>query len=1010
MNRKSPSSNPLPSTIERSENILVKGARVHNLKNIDVEIPRNQLVVITGLSGSGKSSLAFDTIYAEGQRRYLETLSSYARQFLGTLERPDVDDIQGLSPSISIEQKVVSHNPRSTVGTVTGIYDFLRVLFARAGTQFCTNCDGEVSKQSADEIIDKLLQHSIGTHVTVLAPVVRGRKGHYRELFEGLLRDGFVRVRVDGELRELKEEMQVDRYKIHNIEVVIDRIVIKSDVRSRLADAVELALKFGEGMLMAEVHGLDMLFSELLSCPKCGLSYEEPAPNTFSFNSPYGACPSCNGLGEHKDFDEQMIIPDDKLSINEGGLAPFGKPRATWVFSQLKAVVLHNGFTFDTPLQTILKKCKEVLFNGSNEKLQIPYAFSSGRQVMYAHRFEGIYAMLKNIYSRSATSRMREWAEAFMRTTACNVCNGGRLKKDSLAIKLVDVKTAKRYSIHDVVQRSLKDVRKLLRTLQLSKRKKMIAELLLKEINERLEFLLNLGLDYISLDRTARTLSGGESQRIRLATQIGAQLSGVLYVLDEPSIGLHQRDNVRLIDSLKSLRDLGNTVIVVEHDKEIMERADFIIDLGPGAGEHGGFVVALGKPNQLRMKNGELGMRNEELRITNDELPITSDNSLKPQTQNLQPSLTLEYLANSKLIDVPNGRRKGNGKFISLKECSGNNLKNINVRFPLGTFICITGVSGSGKSTLIDDTLFRILSKEIYHSNEMPLPYKKASGIENIDKVIEIDQSPIGRTPRSNPATYTGLFTFIRDLFSQLPESKIRGYKPGRFSFNVKSGRCETCEGDGIKKIEMNFLPDVYVHCEACNGKRYSRETLEVLYKGKNIAEVLEMTVEDALAFFDEHLPMKRKLQTLNDVGLGYIRLGQQATTLSGGEAQRVKLSTELSKVSTGKTLYILDEPTTGLHFEDIRVLLSVLNKLVEKGNTIIVIEHNLDVIKTADYIIDLGPEGGDGGGKIIAEGTPEEIVSVKESYTGKFLKEELEENTLKLHHHTTAKKNAVNV
>jgi excinuclease ABC subunit A len=956
-------------TVERSENILVKGARVHNLKNIDVEIPRNQLTVITGLSGSGKSSLAFDTIHAEGQRRYVETLSAYARQFLGTFERPDVDDIQGLSPSISIEQKVVSHNPRSTVGTVTGIYDFLRVLFARSGTQFCVNCDKEVSKQSADEIIDKLMQHSSGTKITILAPVVRGRKGHYRELFESLTKDGFVRVRVDGEIREIIEGMQVDRYKIHNIEVIVDRIVMKSDVRSRLADAVELALRVGEGVLIAEVHGLDMLFSELLSCSTCGKSYEEPAPNTFSFNSPYGACASCDGLGEHKDFDERLIIPNEKFSINESGITPFGKPRSTWIFSQLKAVVTHFGFNFDTPLYKILNKCKDVLFFGSKEKFDVPYTFSSGRQVTYAHRFEGIFTILKNLYTNSPTIRMREWAEAFMQTTLCNECSGGRLKKESLAIKLVDIKNEKRFSIHDVVQCSLKDTRALLQTLQLSKRKKMIAELLLKEINERLDFLLNLGLNYLSLDRTARTLSGGESQRIRLATQIGAQLSGVLYVLDEPSIGLHQRDNLKLIHSLQSLRDLGNTIIVVEHDKEIMERADYIIDLGPGAGEHGGKVIAQGKPKQLQM--------------TNDQLPITNDFPLTS-------SLTLDYLANSRLIEVPKARRKGNGKNIVLKECSGNNLKNINVKFPLGTFICVTGVSGSGKSSLVTETLFRILSKEIYQSKDIPLPYKKVSGIEHIDKVIEIDQSPIGRTPRSNPATYTGLFTFIRDLFTQLPESKIRGYKPGRFSFNVKGGRCETCEGDGIKKIEMNFLPDVYVTCEVCNGKRYNRETLEILYKGKSIDDVLEMTVEDALVFFDEHLPMKRKLQTLNDVGLGYIRLGQQATTLSGGEAQRVKLSTELSKVGTGKTLYILDEPTTGLHFEDIRVLLSVLNKLVDKGNTIIVIEHNLDVVKTADYIIDLGPEGGDGGGRIIAKGTPEEIVNVKESYTGKFLKEEL--------------------
>ncbi|MEK7263979.1 MAG: excinuclease ABC subunit UvrA, partial [Bacteroidota bacterium] len=852
-------------------NIIVKGARVHNLKNIDVEIPRNQLTVITGLSGSGKSSLAFDTIYAEGQRRYVETLSPYARQFLGVMERPDVDDIQGLSPSISIQQKIVSHNPRSTVGTVTEIYDYMRVLFARAGMQFCMNCEREVAKQTSDEIIDKLMQHSAGTKISLLAPVVKGRKGHYRELFEKILKDGFIRVRVDGEVFEITEGMQIDRYKIHNIEIVVDRIVMKSDIRSRLADAVELALNLGEGVLIAEVYGSDLLFSQHYSCPVCSLSYDEPAPNSFSFNSPYGACPSCDGLGEHKEFDEQLILPDEELTINEGALAPFGKPRSTWIFSQIKAVGEKYGFSFNTALKKFSTEARNILLQGTGkEKIEIPYTFSSGRKATYHHRFEGIISLLKNFYSETSSGKIRDWAESFMQISECKECCGGRLKKENLAIKLVDTKTKTRWSIYDICKLSLTSSRQVLEKLQLTKRQRMIAEQLLKEITERLDFLLNLGLGYLTLNRSARTLSGGESQRIRLATQIGTQLTGVLYVLDEPSIGLHQRDNILLIDSLKALRDLGNTIVVVEHDKEIMEQSDYLIDLGPRAGEHGGELIFSGVPSEYFSEK------------KSDE--IHSDN-IEPQ------SLTLQYLHKEKNIETPTVRRKSNGNSLTLAGCAGNNLKNIDVVFPLGTFICVTGVSGSGKSSLITETLFRILSKEIYLSKEQPLPYKKIKGIELIDKVIEIDQSPIGRTPRSNPATYTGVFTFIRDLFSQLPEAKIRGYKPGRFSFNVKGGRCEQCEGDGIRKIEMNFLPDVYVNCDVCNGKRYNRETLEVLYKGKNISEVLEMTVEDAVEFFDEHPPMKRKLQTLFDVGLSYIRLGQQATTLSGGEAQRVKLS-----------------------------------------------------------------------------------------------------------------------
>lgn len=962
------------------DKLIVKGARVHNLKNIDVEMPRDQLIVITGLSGSGKSSLAFDTIYAEGQRRYVESLSAYARQFLGLMERPDVDYIEGLSPSISIEQKTVSHNPRSTVGTVTEIYDYLRLLFARVGTQFCYNCGRKVQRQTVDQIIDSILQYPVGAKLQILAPVVKGRKGHYRELFEQILKDGFVRVRIDGETKEIVEGLKTDRYKIHNIEIIVDRIAVKKDIRARIAESVEVALRYGNGVLIVNDGFKDQLYSRHYSCNVCEISYEEPAPNSFSFNTPAGSCPECEGLGEKKAFDLRLIIPDESLSINQEGLAPFGKPRPTWIFSQLKAVAKRYDFNFDTPIKKLPPKAKQVLLHGAgDEKFDVEYSHSSGRVTTYKHRFGGVLEMLRRYYEEATTNNIREWVESFMATSQCSVCKGGRLRKESLAIKLEDAKTGKLSTIHDIVSLSIRSGRAFFDTLSLSPRQTEIARQILKEITQRLDFLLNVGLDYLTLDRSARTLSGGEGQRIRLATQIGTQLVGVLYILDEPSIGLHQRDNIKLINSLKTLRDLGNTIVVVEHDKETIQSADYVIDLGPGAGEHGGYVVTAGKPEQLKISaKGGSASGGKNVKLKNNGNGYNG------------ASLTALYLQNKKHIEIPKQRRKSNGSHLALKGAQGNNLKDITLQIPLGTFVCITGVSGSGKSTLINETLYPILSNKFYKTRMVSLPYKSVLGLEHIDKIIDIDQSPIGRTPRSNPATYTGLFTLIRDLFTQLPESKIRGYKAGRFSFNVKGGRCEGCEGDGVKRIEMNFLPDVYVLCDVCNGKRYNRETLEVRYKGKSISDVLEMTVEDAIELFSELPRLQRYLQTLHDVGLGYIRLGQQATTLSGGEAQRVKLSTELAKIGTGKTIYILDEPTTGLHFEDIRMLLSVLNKLVDKGNTVIVIEHNLDVIKTADWIIDLGPEGGDAGGEIIAEGTPEEVAKNSKSHTGVFLKKEL--------------------
>ncbi|BDQ02676.1 excinuclease ABC subunit UvrA [Ignavibacterium sp.] len=936
------------------DKIIIKGAREHNLKNIDVEIPRESFTVITGLSGSGKSSLAFDTIYAEGQRRYIESLSAYARQFLDMLEKPDVDLIDGLSPAISIEQKSTSGNPRSTVGTVTEIYDYLRLLFARVGTPHCYNCGKPVVKQSSNQIIDSILTNYNGKKITVLAPVIRGRKGHYRELFEEILSDGFLKVRVDGEYFEIYKGFSVDRYKLHNIEIAVDKLQVSEKSRNRLTESVDVALNYGGGIVIIDTGKEDKVYSRHLACLDCGISYRELAPNSFSFNSPYGSCQNCEGLGEIKELDINLIIPDWNKSINEEAIAALGKPRQIWFFNQLEAIGKKYGFDFDTKLKDLTEEQKDILLNGTKDKIPFTYTYGKGKPVTYLHRFTGLMEYLRNYYSTTTSASIREWVESFMNTVTCPVCNGGRLKKESLSVKFAGK------NISEITNLSINRAIEFFAKLKLTGRDAQISKPILKEITTRLQFLSNVGLDYLTLNRSARTLSGGESQRIRLATQIGSQLAGVLYVLDEPSIGLHQSDNIKLINSLKELRDLGNTVIVVEHDKETIENSDFMIDLGPGAGEQGGKVCIAGETKKL----------------------VDSKNGFD--------SITLSYLKHRKEIKIPEQRRKGNGKFILLNGASGNNLKNVDLKIPLGTLTLVTGVSGSGKSSLINETLVKILMRKFYNSAVVPLPYKSVEGLENIDKVIEIDQSPIGRTPRSNPATYTGLFTLIRDLFAQLPESKMRGYEPGRFSFNVEGGRCEACSGDGVKKIEMNFLPDVYVTCDVCHGKRYNRETLQVLYKTKSIADVLDMRVDEALEFFEDLPRIKRKIKAIHDVGLGYIRLGQQATTLSGGEAQRVKLATELSKVSTGKTLYILDEPTTGLHFEDVNILMNVLNKLVDKGNTVIVIEHNLDVIKLADWIIDLGPGGGEFGGEIIAEGTPEEIVNNKKSLTGKFLKKEL--------------------
>ncbi len=936
------------------ETIVIRGAREHNLQDIDLEIPRDSFTVITGLSGSGKSSLAFDTIYAEGQRRYIESLSAYARQFLDMLEKPDVDLIEGLSPAISIEQKSTSGNPRSTVGTVTEIYDYLRLLYARLGVPHCYNCGKPVTRQSSAQIIDSVLSSLKGKKITVLAPVIRGRKGHYRELFDEILSDGFLRVRVDGEIHEIVKGFQVDRYKIHNIEIVIDKLTVNENSRNRITESIEVGLNYGNGIVNVNDGKEDFVYSRHLACLSCGISYRELAPNSFSFNSPYGSCPDCEGLGVKKELDISLIIPDWNKTVNEEGLSPVGKPRPIWFFNQLEAVADKYGFNFDTKLKDLSDEQKDILLNGSKERISFKYSYGSGRPVSYTHRFSGLLNYLKNYYNSTSSNNIREWVESYMNTVKCSTCNGGRLKKESLAVKFQDK------NISEVTELPINRALEFFVKVKLKGNEAIIAKPILKEITSRLNFLLNVGLEYLTLNRSARSLSGGESQRIRLATQIGSQLAGVLYVLDEPSIGLHQSDNKKLISSLKNLRDMGNTVIVVEHDRETIESSDYIIDLGPGAGEHGGKVCVTGETDKL----------------------LNSKNGFT--------SLTLDYLNHKKEIKLPQNRRKGNGQFLTLKGARGNNLKKIIFKVPLGTLTLVTGVSGSGKSTLLNDTLVKILMNKIYGSKSVPLHYDSIEGLENIDKVIEIDQSPIGRTPRSNPATYTGLFTFIRDLYSQLPESKMRGYSTGRFSFNVSGGRCEECKGDGLRKIEMNFLPDVFVECDVCHGRRYNRETLEVLYKTKNISDVLEMTVAEALEFFSEMPRIKRKLKAINDVGLGYIRLGQQATTLSGGEAQRVKLATELSKVSTGKTLYILDEPTTGLHFEDVDILMKVLNKLVDKGNTVVVIEHNLDVIKLADWIVDLGPGGGEKGGKIVAEGVPEDIAKIKKSLTGDFLKKEL--------------------
>jgi excinuclease ABC subunit A len=940
--------------LKKDDYLEVLGARVHNLKNIDVKIPREKFVVITGLSGSGKSSLAFDTIYAEGQRRYLETFSAYARQFIGNLERPDVDKISGLSPVISIEQKSVSKNPRSTVGTITEIYDFLRLLFARASTAYSYESGEKMVKYTPEQIVQLIIERYKDKKILILSPLIKRRKGHYRELFENIRHQGYLRVRIDGEIREIAFGMQLDRYKVHDIEVVVDRFSVKDQYKDRIARTIETAMKLGKGsvMIMDYDSGKIKHYSSKLMCPVTGISYEPPEPNTFSFNSPYGACPNCNGLGKVHEIDLDKIIPNTSISIKKGGLAPLGEYKNTWVFMQLKTLGYKYGFSLSTPIKKIPKKALDLILYGTNETVTIKKEFL-GVTSKFDLNYEGVVNyVLQHYKNENSSITEKKWAESFMNLKNCPVCEGKRLKRESLFFKIDDK------NISDLAEMDLSRLKEWIDKAEefMDNKQLTIAREILREISTRLTFLLDVGIDYLSLNRPARTLSGGEAQRIRLATQIGSQLTGVLYILDEPSIGLHQRDNHKLIHALKDLRDIGNSVIVVEHDKDTILAADYVIDIGPGAGRHGGQIVAKGNPETL----------------------------LQYKT------CTTAYLSGKKKINIPKIRRKGNGKKLFLKGVKGNNLKNIDVEFPLGKFICITGVSGSGKSTLINETLYPILSQHFYHSVKNPLEFQSIEGIEHIDKVIEIDQSPIGRTPRSNPVTYTKVFDEIRKLFGQLPESKIRGYKPGRFSFNVKGGRCEKCKGAGVQTIEMNFLPDVYVLCEDCQGKRYNRETLEIRYKGKSINDVLNLTINQAVEFFENIPAIVHKLKTLQDVGLGYLTLGQSSTTLSGGEAQRVKLASELSKKDTGKTLYILDEPTTGLHFEDVNVLLNVLNKLVNKGNTVIVIEHNMEVIKVADHIIDLGPEGGEKGGTIICTGTPEEIIKNTKSYTAKFLRLEI--------------------
>lgn len=937
--------------IDKGE-ITVIGAREHNLKNLDLVIPRNKLVVFTGLSGSGKSSLAFDTLFAEGQRRYLESFSAYARQFIGDMKRPDVDKITGLSPVISIEQKTVSRNPRSTVGTVTEVYDFLRLLFARAGEAFSYVSGEKMVRFTEAQIIESIIERFNGEKITLLAPLVKGRKGHYRELFEQTLKRGYNKVRVDGEILDIKPGMQVDRYKIHDVEAVVDRIQVNGLDTQRLNDSVGTALKMGHGYLMILTENNVHPYSRFLMDPVSGISYEEPQPNSFSFNSPYGACEHCEGLGEVAEVNIDYIIPDRTKSINKGAIIPVGELRDNWTFTQLRAVAKHLDFSLADTIEKLSKEQVEAVLYGLKDKITIEYTGNDGKKHKYQSQWKGVVHYINENFFESDDDKLRQWAEEFMHTQSCPECGGSRLKKQSLFIKFGDK------NISEVASMNLGDMAKWIENIEdhITERQKIIAAELMKEIGARVGFLNAVGLDYLSLNSPARTLSGGEAQRIRLATQIGSKLVNVLYILDEPSIGLHQRDNEKLIDSLKELRDLGNTVLVVEHDKDMMLASDWLVEIGPGAGAHGGEIVASAVPEEF-VKSA---------------------------------SVTASYLADRISIAVPSKRRKPGKEKLVLKGCKGHNLKNVDVEIPLGVLVCISGVSGSGKSSLINETLFPILHNHVYNTHYRPLEHTSIKGLEHIDKVIRIDQSPIGRTPRSNPATYVGVFTEIRNLFAELPEARIRGYKPGRFSFNVKGGRCEGCGGGGKKVIEMNFLPNVEVKCDVCQGKRYNRETLEVRYRGKSIYDVLEMSIAQAVVFF-EHLPLiHRKIKTMVDVGLGYITLGQSSTTLSGGEAQRVKLATELSKKDTGKTVYILDEPTTGLHFDDIRQLLSVLQELTDKGNTVLVIEHNMDVIKVADHVIDLGPEGGTGGGSILATGTPEDIINVKESHTGRFLRKEL--------------------